>query len=57
MKKEVVRNAHDLGAEVKAEYAAEKVEKNSGGSGCAASSLGMLLFVPLFLGFRLFRNW
>ena len=51
----------DLGAEVKAEYVGDKNgEKNSGGSGCAASSLGVLLFAPFLMigltGFRFLRK-
>ncbi|MDR2180750.1 MAG: hypothetical protein LBP21_10610 [Synergistaceae bacterium] len=46
----------DLGAEVKGEYVIGKTAGKNGGSGCTASSLGALLFVPIFAGACIFRK-
>ena len=43
----------DLGAEVKAEY---KDGKKNDGGGCTTSSLGMLLFASLLMGFNFLRK-
>ena len=42
----------DLGAEVKGEYVVEESDGGDSGGGCSVSSLGALVFVPLFVGLR-----